>query len=458
MTIAEKLKKAKEDLAAAQGKLKELRTKATGGNWDSDKDGTTLDSLEAEVRAATKEADQFQRMLNQEEEEMRSGGAGRTDGGNAPNSPVTVNILEGGRKPDTIQRHRQEFRLLKACRQSLDGGRMDGIEAEVHQEGQRDAENRSVGLSGGIILPPYMVTNMERRDLTAGSATSMGNVIATSLAPEMIPFLNPQTSIRRLGARYMTGLTDNLDYSRKTARAIATWKTEVAAASEITNTTDKVQMTPKRLPAFTEVADQLLRQASIDVENDVRADLNFAVEQALEVAAINGSGVAPIPTGILNTSGIGDVPLGTNGAVPVWANIVALETLIATANANGETLGYLTTPGIAGLLKTLKRDVAGNGFIWEGPNYPYGMVNGYKAATSTLVPSTLTKGSSSVCHAVIFGNWNELIIGQWGGIQIIVNPYARDTESIVRITINSFWDVAVRHAASFAAIKDALLS
>ena len=125
----------------------------------------------------------------------------------------------------------------------------------------------------------------------------------------------------------------------------------------------------------------------------------------------------------------------------------------------GGRLGYLTTQQVAGLMKNVKRDVAGNGFIWEGKLYPMGMMNGYDAAVSSLVPSTLTKGTASgICHAIIFGNWQELMIGQWGGIQLIVNPYSLDKSGQVRITVNSFWDVALRHPASFAAIKDALLS
>ena len=185
----------------------------------------------------------------------------------------------------------------------------------------------------------------------------------------------------------------------------------------------------------------------------VRNDLGIAVGQALEVAAINGSGSAPIPRGILNVSGIGDVAGGTNGAVPTWANIVELESDVNGANGPMGNRAYLTTPGMYGKLKTVTKDSGSGQFINTN-----GEINGYQAFFTTNVPSTLTKGSSSVCHAIIFGNWEELYLMNWGGIDLVVNPYSLDTNSQVRVTINTWWDVALRNKALFSAMKDALLS
>jgi hypothetical protein len=82
---------------------------------------------------------------------------------------------------------------------------------------------------------------------------------------------------------------------------------------------------------------------------------------------------------------------------------------------------------------------------------------GYNAQVSTQVPSTLTKGSSSICHAIIYANWEELMIAQWGGIDLLVDPYTLGNKAMVRVIVNSYWDIALRHATSFAAIKDALV-
>lgn len=447
----------------ARNKVKGFLDKIGAGTWTKDADEAPQRSAETELETISAEVTRLAHAYNLEQQTM-AGGAGDEQRNQGNPSGISVNVIPE-RKPDTEQQARKSFRLIRAANFALNPQlKRDGLEGEMATEAMKEA--RSLGLPfdpGGISIPSFIVRNsqlsgVERRDLTAGSATSMGNTIATELGP-MVEFLDPEMPIRQLGANIMTGLTSNMAWPRKTARATATFKTEVAAGDESTPTSDLITITPKRLPGFIEVSLQLLAQSSIDVENDVRMDLNEAVARALETAAINGSGSDPVPRGILNVSGIGDVVMGTNGGVPTWAKIVALETALSTTNANKGSLGYLTTPGIAGLLKTTIRDTAGNGFIWEGPNNGNGTINGYRAMTSTLVPSTLTKGTASgTCHAVIFGNWRELVIGQWGGINLVVNPYSRDTEGLVRFTVNSFWDLAVRHAASFSAIKDALLS
>ena len=80
----------------------------------------------------------------------------------------------------------------------------------------------------------------------------------------------------------------------------------------------------------------------------------------------------------------------------------------------------------------------------------------YPAAFTTNVPSNLTKGNSNgVCSAIIFGNFNELLVGQWGGVDMFVDPYTKMEQSLTRVYVETFWDIAVRHAASFCAIQDA---
>ena len=258
-----------------------------------------------------------------------------------------------------------------------------------------------------------------------------------------------------LGATVLTGLMGNVDFPRNDADATAVWEGENDANAETSPTFDRIQFSPKRLGAFTDISKQLMVQSSLDVEAFVRRRLSFAIAKALDSAAINGSGTAPEPRGILNTSGIGSVVGGTNGAVPDWADIVDLETEVAIDDADLGRLAYLTTPGIRGKLKKTLVDSGSGIFIW-GTNSTE--INGYRAAVSTQIPSTLTKGSASNCHAIIFGNWEELLIGQWAGVDIVVDPYSGAKNALVTLVVNSWWDVAVRHPASFAAMKDALVA
>lgn len=274
--------------------------------------------------------------------------------------------------------------------------------------------------------------------MLVGTTTAGGYTVQTDVGA-LIPFLDPQGVLTRLGATFLNGLTGNIDWPRNDAASTAVWETEVAAADETSPTFDRVQMSPKRLAAFTDISMQVLRQSTISMENFVRGRLLNARDNALDTAALSPqSGSAP--TGIVGTSGVNTVSVA---ASPTWAKIVQFETEISADNAAFGNLAYLTTPQVAGILKQVKRDVAGNGFIWEGGNTGNGSINGYRALTSTLVPTT------GGAHYMFFGNWSKLLVGQWGGMEIMTNPYTRVKEAIVEVVLNTWHDLAIEHGQAF---------
>ena len=78
-------------------------------------------------------------------------------------------------------------------------------------------------------------------------------------------------------------------------------------------------------------------------------------------------------------------------------------------------------------------------------------MNGYRAVFSNNLPSNITKGTGTDLSAMIFGNFNDLVIGQWGGLEVLVDPFTQATTGVTRYVINSYFDVAVLRAASFSA-------
>jgi HK97 family phage major capsid protein len=222
----------------------------------------------------------------------------------------------------------------------------------------------------------------------------------------------------------------------------------------------QVQLAPKTVGAYTDYTRKLLLQSSIEVEQFVRRDLATVIGLAVDLAAINGSGSSNEPLGVLNTSGIGAVAGGTNGATPDWDDIVDLETQVAIDNAAVGQLAYMTNSKVRGTLKTIEKAANTAQFIFETParaEEGFGFMNGYRCGISNQVPSDLDKGTSTgVCSAIIFGNWRDLLIGQWSSIDIIVDPYTHSTSGTVRIVAMQDVDVAVRHAQSFSAMKDVL--
>lgn len=455
--LTQQLKEAKEKRAAALETVREHRSRMEAKTWNAEKDGAAFDKATADVEAANVE-------IRRLEAAIAAGAAAPAEPTTPTPSPVTVNVIAAENRSDKEEDLARRFSIRRAVALVVEGKQLDGAERDVHQVAEKEARDLNISsvMPGNIRIPGFIARNEQRTQTTSGaiggSATTAGPLVPTELG-QIVPFLDPRPVVRQMGAIYLPGLTGDYDEPRDTNNLTATWVGEISAASETESTRDLIQYRPKRLTAKTKMSRLSLVQTGQALEAMERRKLASAIDRALDLAAINGAG-GNAPTGLLTAIGAGQIiALGTNGAVPDWSKIVALETKVATGDADLGALGYITTPGIAGLLKTLKRDVAGNGFIWEGPNHPKGMVNGYNAGVSTLVPSTLTKGTASgICHAIIFGDWQNCVIAQWGGVDIIVNPYTDDESAIVKLTIHSYMDVKIRQAASFAAIVDALLS
>lgn len=358
----------------------------------------------------------------------------------------------------------KRYNFLKAIQAySTRDGKLDGVEAEMHQEAVREAKMQGRSIEG-LGVPGMFFRHPSKRDMVAGTPTAGGNTIQTDVANELIDYLWPRTTVENLGATVLSGLTSNVSLPRKSAVPTATWEGEVDPNAESNPTTDTISLSPNRLGTHVDISKQLLLQTQVPgLDGIIRGDIENSIAQALETAILNGSGSGNQPTGLLNDNNIGVIAVGANGGAPDWANIVDMEQTISSANADMGSLAYLTTPGMRGLLKTTEKASSTAQFIWENnvmggvtsPTVGEGQLNGYRAAISTLVPSNLTKGSGINLHAVIFANWADQIIAQFGGMDIVIDPYTQATNTLLRIVVNSWWDIDRRHSASFAAIKDA---
>lgn len=431
MKVAELLKTAREERAAALEEIKALGDKIEKKSWNEDKDGPALETAKAALETAEKEVRRLEDLLEIEKRSTGWTSSATTE------KPVSVAYIGEGKTGDSLERARRDYRITDAIMAAAGKGQLEGLTREMHEEGLREARAANLSQYGSGVMVPYLLT--EKRDLVAGTTTTGGYTVQTDVE-RLIPFLDPRPIVARMGATMLMGLQGNIDFPRNDGSATATWDTEQATATETTPTFDRVQMSPNRLAAYTEYSLQLLRQSTIGVEAFVRNRLMQARDNALDLAALNGGGGSE-PTGITGVSGVTNISIA---ASPTWAKIVQFETEIAANDADFGNLAYLTTPQIAGILKQVKRDVAGNGFIWEGPNDGSGTVNGYRAYVSTLVPTT------GGAHYMFYGNWSKLLIGQWGGMELTADPYTRMKDATVQVVLNCWHDVAVEHGAAFA--------
>lgn len=297
------------------------------------------------------------------------------------------------------------------------------------------------------------------RDLNVGTASAGGNTVATELlGSSFIDLLRNRMVLDQLGVTWLRDLNGNIAIPSHTGAASAYWFTEGNAPTESQQTIGQVTLTPKTVGAFTDYTRRLLLQSSIDIEMFVRGDLAAVLAQAIQSAAIEGASNGP--TGLLATAGIGSVAGGTNGLAPTYAHIVDLETAVSNANADVGSLAYLTNTKVRGKLRKTEEFASTNGKpVWTSMTGMPGVGDllGYAAHTTNSVPSDLDKGTSTgVCSAIMFGNWADMLIGMWGGLDIMLDPYALATSGGKRIIALQDCDVQLRRVASFAAMQDAL--
>jgi HK97 family phage major capsid protein/HK97 family phage prohead protease len=349
------------------------------------------------------------------------------------------------------KRETKRYSMMRAINALANPGDAAAQRAAAFERECSEATSAKLGKQArGFMVP----TEVQRRDLNVTTATAGGNLVATELlGGSFIDALRNAMVIDRMGTRMLTGLVGNIAIPRLSGTGTAYWVAENTAPTESDQTIAQVTMSPKTVGAFTDISRRLLLQSSIDVEAMVQNDLATILGQAIQQAAINGSGASNQPSGIL-TRVTASVIGGTNGAAPTWANIVALESDVAIANADVGTLGYLTNARVRGKLKTTSKVSGQNGFVWDDGDTP---MNGYRTAVTNAVPSNLVKGTSgSTCSAIVFGNFADLVIGMWGSLDLMVDPYTGSTAGTVRVVALQDVDVQLRNVVSFATMVDAL--
>lgn len=341
--------------------------------------------------------------------------------------------------------HKRSFSIIKFIREAAEG-KLTGLEADIAEMGAKEYERMGLARKG-FVIPTAVLRSSAGQN---ASTNADGGYMKEEQAPTYMEGLKDRLVIAKLGAHVLGDLVGTVPFVSAGAISSA-WLAEGATANVSKSTIAKVVLTPHRNATIAAFSRDLLRQTSLDVEAIVMGLILDSHASLIEEACIKGTGTSNQPKGILATTGIGSVVIADpNGGPITWAKVVELETKINAENANRGKLGYLTNSKVIGDMKTIERASNTARFILEGEK-----LNGYPCEWTNLVPSNLTKGSSSgVCSAMIFGNFDDLYVGHWGGIDIIVDPYTLAANGDVRIVLNSYDDCVVTNPKSFAAIKD----
>jgi HK97 family phage major capsid protein/HK97 family phage prohead protease len=331
------------------------------------------------------------------------------------------------------QKEVREYSFLRAMNALANPGDRAAWDAAAFEREVSEAGAKAAGkASRGLFIPSEILRH--KRDLTAGTNNAGGFTVATELmADSFIEMLRNRAIVMRAGATMMSGLVGNVAIPKQSAAATAYWVAENNAPTESQQTLAQVTMSPKTVGAWTDISRRLLIQSSIDVEAMVRRDLAAVIALAVDTAALYGSGASNQPTGIKNQSGVNTKDFAATN--PTFAELVAMESEVAIDNADLGSLVYLFNPAQRGALKTTEKATNTAQFVWE----PGNTVNGYRTETSNQV----TAGD------VFFGNFADLLVGMWSGLDLMVDPYSGSTAGTVRVVALQDVDIAVRNAVSF---------
>ena len=364
------------------------------------------------------------------------------------------------------QKQQERYSLVSGIRAALTG---DWREAryvrELSQEVERSGLKRSAERS---FFVPFTALTKRATYVTSG-ATTGGNLVATDLYDQdFIEALRNQSKMMSLGVKALPGLVGDVAIPRRSGVSSTYYlSSETTAITQSESTFDQVTMTPKNLAALSKYSRQTLLTATPGIEELIRTDLTDGLNTAVDLGILNGAGSSGAPTGIMQTSGIGSVAIGTNGGAVTIEALVDLEEQILIDNGNvSDNMAYVTNAKVLAELKKLRAGGSASGdgsFLWNtdpssiGRGGTPGSVNGYPLAVTNQVPSNLTKGSSSgVCSAVLMGDFSQTSVGFWGsGLEITVGEESDDfAKALTSVRGIITYDVAVRHAESFAACLD----
>lgn len=307
----------------------------------------------------------------------------------------------------------QRFSLLKAIRNVAENRQLDNVTAAVCNEGMKEMRAAGLNTVGQIYIP-----TMETRAAVSVASEDV-DVVATDLY-DIIEPLRAKNVLVQAGAKFYTGLTNNAQIPVMTGSNV-NWAGETAAATDGNVLFNNVTLTPKRLTAYVDISKMLLAQDSIGVENAIRQDLINAINSKLESTILGkGAKSATTPAGIFN----GKTPT----KVTDFEGLVGLEAKVEEANVLGG-ISYIASPSARASFRNMMKGSRGTAQL----AYTDGTLDG------TPVYST----SNVEAKTFVVGDFSNLAIGSWGGLDIVVDNYTQAVNGMIRLVVNAYFDAAL---------------
>lgn len=333
------------------------------------------------------------------------------------------------------QPNTEKFSLRRAILSQVEKTEQRDTESSVIESAKEVHRSAGFQTTNGIIIP------LEARAAYTAGAESPKRVVIDENQQELLLPLESNLVLSQAGVRMMTGLVGDISWPKHSAVNVY-WEGENAPAQDGGGEFAKGDVfKPMRLTAIVNISKQLLIQENRSIEGIIRNLIGIAVAQKVEQTAFSkAASAANVPNGLFQ--GV-DNSLGAMS----WENVVKMETDADLSNALFGNLGYILHPSLIGKAKTKVKDTSGAGGFVFG-NDGSGMLNGYRAFRTNNLPKELGDGSDE--FGIVFANWADYFLGQWGGLDVVSDPYTQAGNAMVRIIVNSYWNMGKIRNESFS--------
>jgi HK97 family phage major capsid protein/HK97 family phage prohead protease len=278
-------------------------------------------------------------------------------------------------------------------------------------------------------------TNQHLTRADVVGTTTAGGYLVETINLSFIELLRNRTVAFRLGATVLSGLVGNVNIPKQTGAATAMWlSTETTQITEVEQTFGQLAFSPHTIGGYTEISRLLLLQSSPDVEGIVNADLAAIIGIAVDQGVINGAGSAGAPHGIIGLTGVGTGSIAST----VLSTLLTIQGTVGAANVVPVRGGWAGTFVVSAGLRGRVEFANTYSPIWYGSVWD-GMMLGYPALASNQVPT----------GDLIFGDWAQVVVAEWGVLEVEVNPYANFQAGIIGVRAIMTVDVGVRYPAAF---------
>lgn len=350
---------------------------------------------------------------------------------------------ESSKSLDLNEREIKQYSLLRALDSLANPMDAKKREAAAYEWdlSETAAKTRS-NHQGGLVIPVDILraaVDGKTRDIVsikdeAGYNGTGGQVVPTTLlTSSFVDLLRNRTLLMQLGMS-MGGLVGNVEIPKQVAGTSAHWIGEDESAPESDIKFGLTKLSPHTLSVHSQVTRKMLMQTTLDVEALLRSDMATSMALAIDKAGFYGDGNNNAPVGLRNSSGINSVDF--SAIQPDYDELVDMETSIDATNALTGSLVYVANSQFRGhAKKTLMFPSTAN----SAPIMQGNVVNSYRCEISNQI----TTGD------VFFGDWSQLLIAMWGGLELAIDPYTQSETGRIRFTIFQDLDYALRRSESF---------